>query len=64
MSEDERKQKRRDAILLLAIGFAIADRIGAGAPRARPAGLPFDDAEAFVTEAERRGMDPGGKLGE
>lgn len=62
MSEEakqEAKKKdeaRRAALLLLAIGFAIADRVG-GAP-ARSVAAPFEDAKAFLDEADDRGLDP------
>lgn len=54
---EEKAAARRQATLLLAIGFAIAERIG-GAATARSAETHFADAEAFVKAAEARGLDP------
>lgn len=60
-ADHEKAAARRQAVFFLAIGFAVAERIG-GAPTARTATTHFDDAEAFVKEAEARGIDPSAGL--
>lgn len=55
MAADKKDDGRPTALLMLAIGFALAERIS-GHPRG--ASSNFNDAEAFLKEAEARGLDP------